>query len=130
MNEQEKKTFRDLYDDCTPEAQERVQAILREYAISDRDLSDQEQDEAGDKVACIMAQDRRQREGKRKSLTGMLRILREAGWMVAVHNDYRQDGKLQTFWLFTHPSGKWLKGEAERDEDAVFLVFSKAALVS
>lgn len=30
--------------------------------------------------------------------------LREAGWSVAVHNDYRKDGERFTFWLFT-PSG-------------------------
>jgi len=55
----------------------------------------------------------------------MLRILRENGWMVGVHNDYRQGGKLMTFWLFTHPSGRWLKGEGESDESAVFAVYSK-----
>lgn len=27
--------------------------------------------------------------------------IREAGWMVAVHNDYRLNGKFYTFWLFT-----------------------------
>jgi hypothetical protein len=30
-----------------------------------------------------------------------------------------------TFWLFTHPSGRWLKGEGESDESAVFEVYSK-----
>ena len=45
--------------------------------------------------------------------------LRDAGWMVAVHNDYRQDGKLMTFWLFTHPQGCWVKGEGETDAEAL-----------
>jgi FAD/FMN-containing dehydrogenase len=45
--------------------------------------------------------------------------LREAGWMVAVHNDYRLNGEPHTFWLFTHPSGRWIKGEGRTDEIAL-----------
>lgn len=45
--------------------------------------------------------------------------LRAMGWSVAVHNDYRQDGKPRTFWLLTHPSGQWLKGEGETDREAL-----------
>lgn len=52
-------------------------------------------------------------------LSSMLRRLREVGWMVAVHNDYRQNGSLMTFWLFTHPNGTYLKAEGPNDEDAV-----------
>ena len=44
--------------------------------------------------------------------------LRAAGWMVAVHNDYRQDGKLMTFWLFTR-DGFAVKGEGETDAEAL-----------
>lgn len=55
----------------------------------------------------------------RESLSEMLRQIREAGWSVAVHNDYRQNGIACTFWLFTHPNGKWLKGEGRTDEQAV-----------
>ena len=44
-----------------------------------------------------------------------LRCLREDGWAVAVHNDYRVNGEPHTFWLFTHPSGHWLKGEGKTD---------------
>lgn len=29
--------------------------------------------------------------------------IRAAGWVVAVHNDYRQEGRSYTFWLFTRP---------------------------
>ena len=50
---------------------------------------------------------------------GMLAALRAEGWMVAVHNDYRQRGKLHTFWLFTHPSGRYIKGEGLTDDEAV-----------
>ncbi len=38
-----------------------------------------------------------------------------AGWLVAVHNDYRQGGVLQTFWLMTHPCGIYIKAEGEND---------------
>jgi hypothetical protein len=59
-------------------------------------------------------------------LEEMLGNLREVGWTVAVHNDYRQGGKLMTFWLFTHPDGRWLKGEAESDRQAVMEVMRQA----
>ena len=36
-----------------------------------------------------------------------------AGWMVGVHNDYRLGGVFHTFWLFTHPSGHYVKGEGK-----------------
>jgi hypothetical protein len=35
------------------------------------------------------------------SLEEKLKYLRDLGWNVAVHNDYRQRGTLHTFWLFT-----------------------------
>jgi hypothetical protein len=41
----------------------------------------------------------------------ILNALREAGWTVGVHNDYRQQGELKTFWMFTHPTGVFLKTE-------------------
>jgi|GEM_PF-1875057 len=45
--------------------------------------------------------------------------LRAAGWSVAVHNDYRLNGEAHTFWLWTHPDGRWIKGEGRTDEDAL-----------
>jgi hypothetical protein len=43
---------------------------------------------------------------------------RKNGWMVAIHNDYRQNGNLFTFWLFT--KGGWcVKGEGSTDEEAI-----------
>lgn len=45
--------------------------------------------------------------------------LREAGWSVAVHNDYRLNGEAHTFWLWTHPDGRWIKGEGRNDADAL-----------
>lgn len=48
--------------------------------------------------------------------------LREAGLMVAVHNDYNQEGKKYTFWLMTFVEGERtiaLKGEGETDYEAL-----------
>jgi hypothetical protein len=45
--------------------------------------------------------------------------LRDAGWSVAVHNDYCLAGEQHTFWLLTHPSGRWLKGEGPTDTEAL-----------
>lgn len=44
--------------------------------------------------------------------------LRATGWMVAVHNDYRLGGEFHTFWLFTHPDGRYVKGEGKTDDQA------------
>ncbi len=48
-----------------------------------------------------------------------LRALRRAGWMVAVHNDYRLAGEPHTFWLMTHPDGRYIKGEGRSDEEVI-----------
>jgi hypothetical protein len=45
--------------------------------------------------------------------------LREKGWRVAVHNDYRLNGQDMTFWLMTHPDGRYLKGEGTTDLEAL-----------
>jgi hypothetical protein len=45
--------------------------------------------------------------------------IRALGWSVAVHNDYRQNGKSFTFWLVTHPDGRWHKGEGQTDSAAL-----------
>jgi hypothetical protein len=50
--------------------------------------------------------------------------LRKAGLSVAIHHDYRQDGKAFTFWLMTaQHDGQViaLKGEGETDEEALDL---------
>lgn len=49
----------------------------------------------------------------------ILEELRRSGWSVAVHNDYRLAAKHHTFWLFTHPSGLWAKGEGPSDAIAL-----------
>lgn len=61
------------------------------------------------------------------TLEQMLAWLRQNGWMVAVHNDYRQNGVLSTFWLFTHQeSGRFVKGEGLTDDEAVGQVYIAA----
>ena len=45
----------------------------------------------------------------------ILADIRSRHWSVAVHNDYRLNGVYYTFWLLTHPSGRWVKGEGETD---------------
>lgn len=44
--------------------------------------------------------------------------LRQKGWVVAVHNDYRQNGRLMTFWLFTKDD-RCVKGEGATDLEAL-----------
>lgn len=58
-------------------------------------------------------------------LAERLRRIRAEGWRVAVHNDYRLDGRDCTFWLFTHPDGRWVKGEGGTDADALLHVEAK-----
>ena len=59
-----------------------------------------------------------------------LTTLRAAGWMVAVHNDYRLAGRRMTFWLLTHADGRWIKGEAGTDAEALSICCEAAALAS
>ena len=49
----------------------------------------------------------------------ILVALRTAGWVVAIHNDYRLSGELMTFWLFTRGDRRWIKGEGMDDEQAL-----------
>jgi hypothetical protein len=58
-----------------------------------------------------------------------LAALRKAGWVVAVHNDYRQGGMPMTFWLFTHSDGRWVKGEGATDHLALVAVFRRLGLM-
>jgi len=46
-----------------------------------------------------------------------LESLYDQGWVVAVHNDYRLNGGLFTFWGFTR-GNEWIKGEGISDEEA------------
>lgn len=46
---------------------------------------------------------------------------------MAVHNDYRLNGTRYSFWLLTHPSGVWCKGEGVTEEQALRLARTQAA---
>jgi hypothetical protein len=50
-----------------------------------------------------------------------LHDLRSKGWMVAVHNDYRLDGNLFTFWLMVKGETA-IKGEGRSDEEALSII--------
>jgi hypothetical protein len=65
---------------------------------------------------------------KQDLFTHMLKRLRDNGWMVAVHNDYRQDGEFRTFWLFTNDDGYYLKGEGKTDTEALAAVVGIAVI--
>jgi hypothetical protein len=58
----------------------------------------------------------------------LLTSIRAAGWMVGAHNDYRINGVPMTFWLFTHPSGQWVKGEGMTDLQALEEAAHEAAI--
>lgn len=59
----------------------------------------------------------------------LLLRLRSAGWSVAVHNDYRQNGVPMTFWLLTHGSGLFVKGEGATDQEALEQCAQQAAKI-
>jgi hypothetical protein len=48
----------------------------------------------------------------------LLSKLRQDGWLVAVHNDYRLRDELRTFWLFAK-GNTCVKGEGRTDEEAL-----------
>lgn len=54
-----------------------------------------------------------------RTIEDTLAVLRANGWVVAVHNDYRLNDRLMTFWLFTHHSGLFIKGEGLTDAEAL-----------
>lgn len=54
----------------------------------------------------------------------LLSELRTAGWLVAVHNDYHQDGRFMTFWLMVQGE-RALKGEGADDEAALSQIAAK-----
>lgn len=64
------------------------------------------------------------------NLEDRLNFLRDSGYSVAIHNDYRQGGKRMTFYLFTHISGTWVRGEAETDSKAIDEVMRRIGIMS
>jgi len=53
------------------------------------------------------------------TLEQLLATLRQAGWTVALHTDSRHNGALRTDWMFTHTSGRYVRGEGQTDREAV-----------
>jgi hypothetical protein len=53
--------------------------------------------------------------------------IREAGWLLAVHNDYSQGGVFHTFWLFTKGK-RFVKGEGRSDAIALNTVRHRIGL--
>jgi hypothetical protein len=57
-----------------------------------------------------------------------LEKIRGLGWTVAVHHDFRQNGELHTYWLFT--KRYWsVKGEAHTDRNALTKVLNEIQMV-
>lgn len=54
-----------------------------------------------------------------------LKYLRRNGYTVAVHNDYRQNGNLCTFWILIDSEGMSYKGEGNSDEEAFSEIVAK-----
>jgi hypothetical protein len=57
----------------------------------------------------------------------LLADLRAQGWTVAAHYDYRQDGDLMSYWLFTHLDGRWAEGSDTTNIAALEAVLGKVA---
>jgi hypothetical protein len=95
-------------------------------AVSIAELATNDRTGLIQRVRDLIIRDRRTEQDKAttrlaaaEATVGTLRDLRTQGWSVAVHNDYRLDGLAMTFWLFTHPDGRWVKGEGLLDADAL-----------
>lgn len=97
----------------------RERLVMSMFASKADIYSEQEQQrsDAADALARLTAE----HEALKATAEGLavLADLRRAGWSVAVHNDYRLNGEAHTFWLMTHPNGRWIKGEGRTDAEAL-----------
>ena len=57
-------------------------------------------------------------------MSNHLDCMRDNGWSVAVHNDYRLKGEFYTFWLFTN-GDRCVKGEGPSDLVALTEIVEK-----
>jgi hypothetical protein len=69
-------------------------------------------------VACLAAQRNALQAERNRLQESLPDDIRARGYSVAVHNDYRQDGVLHTFWLVTFES-RCIKGEGRSDAEAL-----------
>lgn len=79
-------------------------------------------DERGVRITTLEAENVELR-GK-LDVTNRLACIRDSGWSVAVHNDYRLQGKFHTFWLFTN-GDRCVKGEGPSDLAALSEIVEK-----
>jgi hypothetical protein len=56
-----------------------------------------------------------------QSLASTLDELRSKGWQVAAHHEFEMHKQLRTFWLFTHPCGRWIKAEGAASSEVLVL---------
>ena len=56
-----------------------------------------------------------------QSLEDTLHTVRLMKWRVSVHYEFETHGLLQSFWLFTHPCGKWIKAEGPAASEVLVL---------
>jgi hypothetical protein len=56
-----------------------------------------------------------------QSLASTLEELRSKGWQVAAHHEFERHKQLRTFWLFTHPCGRWIKAEGAAASEVLVL---------
>jgi hypothetical protein len=92
---------------------------IARYREEDTDLHRKVAAMASDHAAALRSEEEKGYARGLRDAWAPLRDLRAAGWSVAVHNDYWVDGRSYTFWLLTHPSGRWIKGEGETDLEAL-----------
>ena len=59
-----------------------------------------------------------------------LDMLKERGWLIAVHSQHKRDGLPYSSWLFIHPNGRWIKGEGHSDEQAVQNAYAQSLNVA
>jgi len=98
---------------------------MNQYIITEEELAEMVCDfyngffSAGSDIATTVRSHPYQSERDKVLTEKRIDYLRSLGWMVAVHNDYKQNGEFHTFWLLTYPDGKYLKGEGKTDEEAL-----------
>jgi hypothetical protein len=56
-----------------------------------------------------------------QSLESTLAELRKLGWLIAAHHEFELHKQLRTFWLFTHPCGRWIKAEGAASSEVLVL---------
>lgn len=53
------------------------------------------------------------------TITDLCYLLRDAGWLVASHNDYPQDGTIRTYWSFSR-NHQFIDADGKDDAEALW----------